>query len=429
MSETSSTPVGESLQRDDSGTWQGPLDETFGACNSGLAPPPAPTLPPTRIAELHYDNSGTDTGEAVEVEGPAGSSVDGWSVVLYNGNGGGSYNTTTLSGTIPASCGARGVVVVNYPSNGIQNGSPDGLALVDAGGSVVEFLSYEGTFAATDGAASGMTSTDIGVSESSSTAVGESLQRDSTGAWEGPLAQSFGACNGMAPPPPPPPSDAPIVIDELMADPLHAAGGASWGEWFEVHNAGTDAIDLEGWTIASAGQPNHVIASSVVVPAGGYAVLGRGYDPASNGGITLDYNYYAGSSTIWLDDADNLVLRDTLGALVDSVSWTSGTMAKGVTRALRDADTPQADVDGGAWGYSTTPFGDGDLGTPGAANGTLADTPPPLPSYITFSGRTSSDPALPVGFEDQLFATLHDGTGASVATTFTWSAVTPDVAT
>ena len=92
-----------------------------------------------RFSELHYDNSGTDTGEAIEVAGPAGTDLTGWQVLLYNGNGNVVYNTTTLSGPIPATCGTRGVVVINYPSNGIQNGSPDGMALVNAGGTVVEF--------------------------------------------------------------------------------------------------------------------------------------------------------------------------------------------------------------------------------------------------------------------------------------------------
>ena len=119
-------------------------------------------LPDIRFAELHYDNTGTDAGEAIEVSGPAGADVTGWQVVLYNGTGGASYNTQTLSGTIPATCGARGVLVINYPSNGIQNGSPDGMALIDAAGAVVEFLSYEGVFAATNGPALGLTSTDIG---------------------------------------------------------------------------------------------------------------------------------------------------------------------------------------------------------------------------------------------------------------------------
>src|SRR5689334_25029608 len=133
---------------------------TVAAASCGVEPEigttrQAVTMPSVRFAELHYDNTGTDVGEAIEVSGPAGMDVTGWTVVLYNGNGGASYNTQTLTGAFPATCGSRGVMVVNYPVNGIQNGDPDGMALVDGGGAVVEFLSYEGVFAATNGPASG----------------------------------------------------------------------------------------------------------------------------------------------------------------------------------------------------------------------------------------------------------------------------------
>ncbi|PYP65872.1 MAG: hypothetical protein DMD26_09670 [Gemmatimonadetes bacterium] len=154
---------------------------------------PTTELPHTRFSEIHYDNAGTDAGEAIEIEGPAGQSLSGWSIVLYDGNGGGAYNTTTLSGSIPATCAARGVIVMNYPVNGIQNGSPDGFALVDDAGHVVEFLSYEGTFTAVGGPASGKTSTDIGTSENSSP-IGQSLQRDASGMWS-LLPATFGLCN------------------------------------------------------------------------------------------------------------------------------------------------------------------------------------------------------------------------------------------
>ncbi|HEY2804854.1 MAG TPA: DNA/RNA non-specific endonuclease [Gemmatimonadales bacterium] len=159
-----------------------------------------PGLPDTRFSEIHYDNVGTDANEAIEIEGTAGTDVTGWSIVLYDGNGGKVYNTTTLSGTIPATCAPRGVMVTNYAVNGIQNGSPDGMALVDAGGNVIEFLSYEGTFTAVDGPAAGLVSTDIVASENSAP-VGISIQRDAFNNWA-LLTQTFGACNatGNAPP-------------------------------------------------------------------------------------------------------------------------------------------------------------------------------------------------------------------------------------
>jgi len=44
---------------------------------------------------------------------------------------------------------------VNYPSTEFRNGAPDGIALVDAARTLVEFLSYEGTFTAVGGPARG----------------------------------------------------------------------------------------------------------------------------------------------------------------------------------------------------------------------------------------------------------------------------------
>ncbi|HLL46299.1 MAG TPA: lamin tail domain-containing protein, partial [Longimicrobiaceae bacterium] len=41
-----------------------------------------------RVSEFHYDNDGTDTGEAVEIEGDANGSLAGWKLVLYSGSTG-----------------------------------------------------------------------------------------------------------------------------------------------------------------------------------------------------------------------------------------------------------------------------------------------------------------------------------------------------
>jgi len=153
------------------------------------------------INEFHYDNAGTDSGERIEVIAPAGTSLTGWSIVLYNGSGGGSYATLNLSGTTANQCGGHGTVVVNVGSTGMQNGAPDGFALVNASGQVVQFLSYEGTFTATNGPANGLASTAIPQSESESTPVGHSLRLTGTGSsysqfsWAAAAASSFGSCN------------------------------------------------------------------------------------------------------------------------------------------------------------------------------------------------------------------------------------------
>jgi uncharacterized protein len=150
------------------------------------------------INEIHYDNAGTDAGEAIEIGGSAGTDLTGWSLVLYNGTGGVPYNTTPLSGVIPNQARGYGTLVFPYPVNGIQNGAPDGIALVDPSNNVIQFLSYEGSFVAVGGPANGMQSTDIIVFEDGAGPVGYSLQNTGLNAsspWSGPIANTFGALN------------------------------------------------------------------------------------------------------------------------------------------------------------------------------------------------------------------------------------------
>ncbi|RMH37761.1 MAG: PEP-CTERM sorting domain-containing protein [Nitrospirae bacterium] len=131
------------------------------------------------VNEIHYDNSGADSGEGVEITGPAGTDLGGWRLIMYNGSTGSDYKTRALNGIIPDQANGFGTLAFLIP--GIQNGSPDGLALVDASNSVIQFLSYEGSFTATSGPANGLISSDIGLAESSGTPVGHSLQLTGTG--------------------------------------------------------------------------------------------------------------------------------------------------------------------------------------------------------------------------------------------------------
>lgn len=58
--------------------------------------------------------------------------------------------------------------------SGIQNGDPDGFAIVNTATSeVLDFISYGGVITATGGPANGMTSTDVGVSQTTSEIAGE----------------------------------------------------------------------------------------------------------------------------------------------------------------------------------------------------------------------------------------------------------------
>jgi hypothetical protein len=127
----------------------------------------------------------------------AGTNLSGWTIYYYNGSNGQSYATSSLSGVAPPS----GASVVSVNQAGIQNGGSDGFALVDNNNNVVQFISYEGTVTATNGPASGMISTDVGVQETSSTPIGHSLQLAGSGcsygdfSWQNPASNTEGRVN------------------------------------------------------------------------------------------------------------------------------------------------------------------------------------------------------------------------------------------
>jgi hypothetical protein len=115
------------------------------------------------INEIDYDQPSADTAEFIELYNGSASAVDltGIAVVLVNGGATGGpaeYGRIMLSGSL-ASHGylvlapsastvvvPSGVTRVSFPSSltAIQNGSPDGVALVDGSGTLLDALSYEG---------------------------------------------------------------------------------------------------------------------------------------------------------------------------------------------------------------------------------------------------------------------------------------------
>ena len=290
-----------------------------GTGGGGTNPPPPPPGPSAAVwvNEIHYDNSSTDVDEGVEVAGPAGTSLAGWSLAFYNGNGGAVYSTLPLSGTIPDQQGGFGTVW--FAKGGMQNGAPDGVALVDAGGAVVQFLSYEGAMTATDGPASGAASADIGVAETSSTPVGFSLQLGGTGAasgdfaWETPQAATPGQPNanqalgdGTVTPPP-----VAVWVNEVHYD----NSGGDRNEGVEI--AGTAGLDLAGWSVEFYNGGNGAVYAT-------RALSGTLDDE----GAGIGARWFA-QSGIQNGSPDGLALVDAAGAVVQFLSYEGSFTASG----------------------------------------------------------------------------------------------------
>jgi predicted extracellular nuclease len=284
------------------------------------------------INEIHYDNTGTDTGEAIEIAGPAGTDLTGWSIVLYNGKNGALYNTTTLSGVIPDQQNGYGTVFLSYPTNGIQNGSPDGLALVDPGNNVVQFLSYEGAFLAAGGPADGMTSTDIGVSEPYSTPVGDSLQLTGTGTasehftWSGPLPNTFGAVNtaqtfaGLA--------NQPVVVS--CGAPLTTYQGSAASTTVTACDADGTVVDIFISNITPSPAPGTITLGDLS-PAGGVG-------GTASATVTVDAFTPPGTYTVTISAANTDSPTPQTGACPLTVTVTEVLSIGSVQGSVADSD-------------------------------------------------------------------------------------------
>ena len=131
------------------------------------------------INEFHYDNSGADVGEFVEIAVLQGTTLSDINISLYNGSNGTAYASTTAD-TLGAAF-STGVAINSmlydlfvWEPSSIQNGEPDGIAVTSASGRS-QFISYEGTLTAVEGIVEGVLSTDVGVSERGDTAIGSSI--------------------------------------------------------------------------------------------------------------------------------------------------------------------------------------------------------------------------------------------------------------
>lgn len=127
------------------------------------------------INEFHYDNTGTDVGEFVEIAVPwTLTDLASVRLTLYNGGDGRPYGSAHLLTTFAAGDTIEGITFYSKSISGMQNGAPDGLSL-DVAGEVVHFVSYEGVFTGSQGPAAGLGSLDIGVFQDDTTRAGASV--------------------------------------------------------------------------------------------------------------------------------------------------------------------------------------------------------------------------------------------------------------
>ena len=89
------------------------------------------------INEFHYDDSTSsgDTGERIEVVATAGETLSAYRVYLYNGStptAAVTYDNDLVPAGSLVTCGGQvRIATLTYATNGIQNGTNDGMARGD----------------------------------------------------------------------------------------------------------------------------------------------------------------------------------------------------------------------------------------------------------------------------------------------------------
>ena len=168
-------------------------------------------------------------------------------------------------------------------------------------------------------------------------------------------------------------AQAQIVINEIMYNPPES--GSDSTEFIELYNAGTAAVDIQGWYF-TAGVVDTVDVSTVI-PAGGYFVW-------TVNAAAFQNTYGQAASREWAsgglsNGGEAIVLVDGAGVVMDSVtyndagSWPNAADGSGNSLALCDATTDNADPVNWTTDSTNTGItvgGTALLASPGAANTT-----------------------------------------------------------
>jgi cysteine-rich repeat protein len=168
-----------------------------------------------------------------------------------------------------------------------------------------------------------------------------------------------------------------LVISEYMA---RSQSGSDSGEWFELHNPTKAAIDLRGVEVFVKGGKKDTLAGAgpIVIPAGGYFVLGKTLDKSKNNDAPVQYAVKG----LALSNSGSTLELKFLGVMIDELKFGKGLPWPSITLATsaqltatklteKDNDTPAN------WCLSKSLYGAKGLkGTPGKPNMACVADPP-----------------------------------------------------
>ncbi len=156
------------------------------------------------------------------------------------------------------------------------------------------------------------------------------------------------------------------------------------GEWFELFNPTNEAIDINGITLSDDGSNRHDIVSeeAILINPGSFFVMARNGDSNTNGEFTPDYIY----DNFSLSNTSDQIIFSTNSRVLLRLDYEAGFVSAGIS-----AELTSNEMLAGNYVNSITPFGLGDLGSPGAAGAfdlTKPSAPVPLPgtAWLMTSG-------------------------------------------
>lgn len=171
-----------------------------------------------------------------------------------------------------------------------------------------------------------------------------------------------------------------LLITEIMANP--SAVSDTDGEWFELFNPTSASINLSGITLSDDGSNSHIISDSgdLWLDSGNYFVMARNDSSSSNGGFTADYIY---SGFTLGNSSDQIIFSEGVNELL-RFDYGSGFVTNGASMELLSESMLASN-----YAASTSVYGDGDFGSPGA-EGTyafsVAPSAVPLPNALWLFG-------------------------------------------
>jgi PKD repeat protein len=387
------------------------------------------------ISELLYRNAGADTGTFIELKGPAGQSLQGYSLVAVNGADGADYATLALSGSIPA----RGYYLVVHPSApaalvaladltstkvDLQNG-PDSLQLRQ-GTTVVDAVGY-GTFTATDTfAGEGRAVADTGDDKS--------LSRDAQGDDTDDNLTDFHVSARPSPGQPDGANAAPVAK-------LTCPSTASVGVAAAFDGAGSTDVDgtVVTWAFAfgdgTAGQSGAQSQASHAFAQAGTFTVGLTVTDDQGGTGQVSCTVVVSSAppqltSLTVSPATASVAKGLTQAFTATGHYSDGStkdLSASVTWGSTDATVATVSTAGlasaQATGSTTVTAQSGSL----SASATLTVTAP----VVTGVTVTPGTPSVLVGKTLPLVATAtsSDGSSADVTAQATWSSASTSVAT